>query len=386
MGITQEAGCGGNGAAGDRISLSKVPSGATTAISGLGIWTPHYPSAEMLVAALFDALQAASLALGPEAPADDPADLWPQMVQAIGKGVRQWKVDCSDCPVIFATTKGDIRRTIQTVVQPVLPSPKLADAAAAIADACGLTGEVICISTACTSSLAALCEAHVLLTTDSAISRVVIIAADAASAFVRDGFGSLHALASTGIKPFDQSRDGLLPGSAAAWCYLERAGDSQDDLRLLGWGLANDAVHLTAPDAQGRGLRAAIADALASARKSPTDIDVVIAHGTGTAFSDAMEAKVFAELFPHRPPLTAVKGVLGHTLGASGLVELAIARDMLHRGQVPPIVGLIHSRYAGINPVMQRPLRPPRPVQTVLKTASGFGGVNAAVIVGRCGA
>ena len=99
-----------------------------------------------------------------------------------------------------------------------------------------------------------------------------------------------------------------------------------------------------------------------------------------------MEAKVFAQLFPHRPPLTAVKGVLGHTLGASGLVELAIAQEMLRRQQVPPIAGLTQSDYAGINPVFQKSLWTPQPIHTVLKTASGFGGVNAAVIVGRCGA
>ncbi len=388
MGINLKTGHGGCGAVGQRdgISPSKVAGGAATALGGLGIWTPRYPSADMLFAALFDDPPADPLMSGVEPPAHDPADMWPQMVQVISRSVRQWKVDCSGCPVIFATTKGDIRRTIGSVAQARQPLPKLADDAVAMADACGLTGEVICISTACASSLAALCEAQLLLAADASIRRVAVITADVASAFVRDGFESLHALAGIGVRPFDQSRGGLLPGSAAAWCYLEHADESQGELRLLGWGLANDAAHLTAPDLQGRGLQAAIVEALASARKSPTDIDAIIAHGTGTAFSDAMEAKVFAELFPHRPPLAAVKGVLGHTLGASGLVELAIAREMLSRQQVPAVVGLNRSDYPGINPVFEKPLRPPQTVQTVLKTASGFGGINAAVIVGGGGA
>ncbi len=364
-------------------SEPSIPDGETTLLRGLGIWAPNYPSVEALCTPLFSDSPGAAPEACSRAATGDAATMWPEMMEAIINGVRGWDVDCGGCPLIFATAKGDIRRTLHTIDRNDDPLPTLADDAAAIANACGLDGEVIGISTACTSSLAALCEADLLLMTKPSIRRVVVVTADVASAFVCDGFQSLRAVAPAGVRPFDQSRGGLLPGSAAAWCYVERDGGKRDDLRLLGWGFANDAAHLTAPDSQGRGLRAAIFSAMESARQLPRDIDVIIAHGTGTAFSDAMEAGVFAEIFPHRPPLTAVKGLLGHTLGASGMVELAIAHEMLGRQCVPPIAGLDRSCYPGIDPVHGRPRVPVRPIRTVLKTASGFGGVNAAVMVGR---
>jgi len=352
-------------------------------LRGVGIWTPQYSSVAALCTAAFNSSAAATSKAGLHRASADAADLWPQIVDAIVQGVCGWHVDLAGCPLIFATTKGDIRRTIRVVGQPDAPLPKLADDAIAIADACGFCGEVICISTACASSLAALCEAHLLLTSQPSLDRVAIVTADTASAFVQDGFASLRAVAEAGARPFDASHGGLCPGSAAAWCLLERGAALPNDIQLLGWGLANDAAHLTAPDAQGRGLTAAIHSAVQAGNMALDDIDVIMAHGTGTAFSDAMEARVFAQLFAHQPPLTAAKGLLGHTLGASGLLELSIACEMLRRQQIPPIAGLIRCDYPGINPVCGQPTQPTRPIRTVLKTASGFGGVNAAVIIGR---
>ena len=352
-------------------------------IRGLGIWTPRYGSGEDIFNAMAmpesEITPSYVAASAPGAP--DAAELWPELLAAISSRVQAWDIDLSGCPLIFASAKGDIRRTLRTLNQPGDAIPHLADDARHIARLCGFSDQVICLSTACASSLAALCEAQLILATQPHTPRVAVITADMASAFVMDGFRSLRATAADLCRPFDARRTGLAVGSGAAWAVLERPGEIRDSIELLGWGIANDATHLTAPDPMGGGLRSAIEQALAVADIPPEYIDVLLAHGTGTPFNDAMEARVFAQLFPHRPPLTAAKGLLGHSLGASGLLELALAAEILRQQLIPPIFGLRKTDYPGLHPVCGQALRLDRPIRTILKTASGFGGVNAAVMV-----
>ena len=355
----------------------------TVVIRGLGIWTPRYRSAAEIFTAMAtpesEIPPSYAAASNPDAP--DGAELWADALAAISQGVKGWDIDLSDCPLIFASAKGDIRRTTGTLDQPGAAISPLADDARSVARLCGFSSPVICLSTACASSLAALCEAQLILATQPDTPRVAVITADLASTFVMDGFRSLRATAADLCRPFDACRAGLAVGAGAAWTFLERSGAKTDSMEIIGWGMGHDATHLTAPDPMGGGLRSAIEQTLAVAGVPPADIDVLLAHGTGTPFNDAMEARVFAQLFPHRPPLTAAKGLLGHSLGASGLLELALAAEILQHQVIPPIFGLRTTDYPGLNPVCGQSLRPDRPIRTILKTASGFGGVNAAVMV-----
>ena len=355
----------------------------TVVIRGLGIWTPRYRSAAEIFTAMAtpesEITPSYVAASNPDAP--DGAELWPDALTAISHGVKGWGIDLSNCPLIFASAKGDIRRTIRTLDQPETTIPHLADDARRVALLCGFSDQIICLSTACASSLAALCEAQLILATQSDTPRVAVITVDLASTFVMDGFRSLRATAADLCRPFDACRAGLAVGTGAAWAFLERSRAKTDSMEIIGWGIANDATHLTAPDPMGGGLRSAIEQALAVADIPPEYIDVLLAHGTGTPFNDAMEARVFAQLFPHRPPLTAAKGLLGHSLGASGLLELALAAEILRQQLIPPIFGLRKTDYPGLHPVCGQALRLDRPIRTILKTASGFGGVNAAVMV-----
>ncbi|MGC8560493.1 MAG: beta-ketoacyl synthase N-terminal-like domain-containing protein [Phycisphaerae bacterium] len=357
----------------------------TVVIRGLGIWTPRYRSAADIFTALATPeSQITPSYVAPSTPAaPDGAELWPDALAAISDGVKGWDIDLNDCPLVFASAKGDIRRTLRPLDQPGNTIPHLADDARRMAHLCGFSDQIICLSTACASSLAALCEAQLILATQPDIPRVAVITVDLASTFVMDGFRSLRATAADLCRPFDVCRTGLAVGSGAAWAFLERSAGTTDSMEIIGWGIANDATHLTAPDPTGGGLRSAIEQALAVADIPRADVDVVLAHGTGTPFNDAMEARVFAHVFPHRPPLTAAKGLLGHSLGASGLLELALAAEILQHQLIPPICGLRTTDYQGLNPVCGRALRPDRPIRTILKTASGFGGVNAAVMVRR---
>ncbi|NNM88297.1 MAG: beta-ketoacyl-[acyl-carrier-protein] synthase family protein, partial [Phycisphaerae bacterium] len=148
---------------------------------------------------------------------------------------------------------------------------------------------------------------------------------------------------------------------------------------LVGWGMAADAVHRTAPDRAAGGLMRAIRSALGMAGIGPEAIDVVVVHGTGTRYNDQMEATAMRGLFSHHPALTGIKGLIGHTLGAAGLIETLLAGRCLITGKVPPMVGLQQSEYLDLNLIIQS--GPARPLRYLLKTASGFGGLNAAVIL-----
>ena len=126
-------------------------------------------------------------------------------------------------------------------------------------------------------------------------------------------------------------------------------------------------------------------NALAIAQLHPHDIDVIFAHGTGTRYNDAMETIAIKALFSpqnsptnHRPAVTAVKGLIGHTLGASALIETALAVRILETQLIPPITGLRNPESTGLDLVTT-----PRftTVRHIMKIASGFGGLNAAIIL-----
>ncbi len=297
--------------------------------------------------------------------------------------------DASHCGVILATAKGNISEIEAWMAalrqgSRIDPVPELmSDSLQAVTHQFGFGGPCYVLSTACTSGLTALIEAGELLA-GGVVSEVVVVAAETITDFTHSGFQALKALTKTTCRPFDKSRDGLALGSAAAACLLRRIEPwprSEGTVSLVGWGMAADAVHRTAPDRTAGGLIRAIRSALAMAGLGPEAIDVVAVHGTGTRYNDQMEATALRALFSHQPAITGIKGLIGHTLGAAGLIETLLAGRCLITGLVPPMVGLQQSEYPDLNLVIQS--GPVRPLKYLLKTASGFGGLNAAVILSQ---
>ena len=314
-------------------------------------WTPQYPSLD----SLWHACLAAQLKR-PEPRRDEPAEqaLWHHMLANI-------PTTPTNSPLVFSTTKGDLR---------VLGNIA-ASAAAQLHPAPG----AYAISAACASGVVALIDAA-LHTRHGAPTPVA--GADMAGSFVSDGFAAFKALSASHCRPFDAARDGLILGSAAASCLVRPA--LPEDITIAGFGFRCDAVHMTAPDRHARSLIAAIHDALAMANIPPADVDAILAHATGTRYNDAMEATAFRAVFgPRSPAITGIKGVIGHTLGAAGLIETAIACRMLADQTIPPMAGLQHSEYADLDLVIAQPRR--QPLNIILKTASGFGGMNAALLL-----
>lgn len=189
------------------------------------------------------------------------------------------------------------------------------------------------------------------------------------------------------VRPFERERRGVLLGEGAAAVLLEpverAAARGRRPLALVrGVGLSCDAFHETAPDPLG--VERAMRDAHHRAQLGPEDIDLLVAHGTGTALNDDNEVRVLRAVFgthAGRPLITALKSMTGHTSGASGLMSVVIAVECLRHATIPPIVGLTTPLPGGegLDFVCGRARR--RHVRTAQVDAFGFGGVNAVAIL-----
>jgi 3-oxoacyl-[acyl-carrier-protein] synthase II len=240
------------------------------------------------------------------------------------------------------------------------------------------------VSAACASSTLGLAVGADLISSGMSCS-VLVVAADIVSRFSFLGFNALNALSPGACRPFDKDRDGLLLGDGAAAVLLAdgdyvRLAERRPLARLSGWGVANDATHITAPARDGRGLIAAIDSALKRARLEPRGIGAFSAHGTGTVYNDAMELTALDAVFGDRPfPVFSIKGAVGHTLGAAGGIEALVSARALVEGLVPPTLGLEHPEPKAHGRVSGEAQK--FSSKRIMKTNSGFGGVNVALIL-----
>jgi 3-oxoacyl-(acyl-carrier-protein) synthase len=256
-----------------------------------------------------------------------------------------------------------------------------------VAAAIGARGPVMTTQLACASGTQAVAMAADWVRAGQA-DVVLAGGSDLLCRFVVAGFNSLRATAEV-ARPFDRDRRGLVLGEGAAVLVIEeeehaaRRG-ARAAARVLGTGAAGDAVHMTAPDREGGGVVRAIRAALADAGVMPAGVDFVSAHGTGTPFNDAMEARALVQLFGERAvPVNSIKGAIGHTLGAAGAFEAVLCAEVLARGAVPPTAGLLEvdPECAGLDLV--RGAARPCDARVALSTSSGFAGANAALLLGR---
>lgn len=231
------------------------------------------------------------------------------------------------------------------------------------------------VSNACVSGASALIEGLELVQ-DGDADAALVLATDALTPFVAQGFHSLQGDSPTGTRPFDATRDGLSLGESAAALVLARAPGP----RVHGYGASNDANHISGPDRQGGGLALAIERALAGVDRSR--IVAICAHGTGTVYNDAMEARAFHRVFGSKPPpVFGIKGSIGHTLGAAGLLEVIVSLRVATEGVIPPTVGYRKGEPEHPLDVVHGKPRTVKP-GLVLTTNSGFGGMNTAIVVG----
>jgi 3-oxoacyl-[acyl-carrier-protein] synthase II len=287
--------------------------------------------------------------------------------------------------VLLATTAGEIEQ-MEAAVLDGTGTGEASDPSRLLERVCALCGpgcSGLVFSAACASSTVALARAASLIRS-GARGSVLVVACDAVSEFVYAGFATLNALDPAGARPFDKNRQGLSLGEAAAAMLLmgetRTRGEGRPILgEIAGWSLTNDATHVTRPDPAGTQLARASLQAIASAGIEPDRIGFISAHGTGTQHNDAMEIAAFRSVLPPRP-LFSVKGSIGHTLGAAGLVEAIVTLRALGEGLVPPTPGLSDPDADAVGWASPEPVRLDG-TRAALTTNSGFGGINAALVL-----
>jgi 3-oxoacyl-[acyl-carrier-protein] synthase II len=191
-------------------------------------------------------------------------------------------------------------------------------------------------------------------------------------------------------RPFDAGRDGFVMAEGAAVLVLEErsralARGAPVYAELCGFGLTNDAHHMTAPRPDGRQAARAMRSALAEAHVSPEEVGYINAHGSSTPLNDPTETSSIKQVFgdqAYRVPLSGTKGYYGHALGASGAIEAAICALAARRGWLPPTVNLETPDPACDLPQVTGEGRDLAP-EVLLSNSFGFGGINAALVFRR---
>lgn len=288
-----------------------------------------------------------------------------------------------DLQLIISTTKGNVELLAEGC-QEIDQRAFLYGSAQRIAQQIGAVHAPIVISNACISGVSAFVVAQDVLLS-KAQKHVVIVGCDVLSEFITSGFASFRSISSQPCRPYDAERDGLTLGEACGALLLttEPRYATHPMVRLEGGAITNDANHISGPSRTGDGLYYAISEAMQQANAVQDDVAFVNTHGTATRYNDEMESKALAWAELCSVPLNSLKGYIGHTLGASGVVETILCVEQLRRGSIVATKGYLSSDLPYKLCLSDKP-------QTIsgkccVKSASGFGGCNAAIVL-RLGA
>ena len=247
----------------------------------------------------------------------------------------------------------------------------------------GISAPCQVISNACASGTNAIGHAFECVRSGR-YERILTGGYDALSELVFVGFDSLQASTPEKCRPFDRDRTGMVLGEGAAILALEnldaaRARGARVLAEVTGYGMSTDNFHLTQPDPSGIGPRRAMERALDSAQISADAIDYINAHGTATPFNDAAEGKAISELFG-RVPVSSTKGMMGHSLGAAGAIEVVVCLLALQHQFLPGNINFgAPDENIDLNVIANKTR--PAALRTVLSNSFGFGGTNASIAI-----
>lgn len=291
------------------------------------------------------------------------------------------KLSSADTLFILSTTKGNIELIEQgDVNETTRKRVSLFDTAKTIAARFGAVNKPLVVSNACISGVLAVIVAKRLLQSGK-YKHAVITGADVLSKFIVSGFQSLQAMSVNPCKPFDKSRDGINLGECAATIVLTTDASLSNGIQVNGGASSNDANHISGPSRTGAELASAIQQAMAESNLTATDLSFISAHGTATIYNDEMEAKAFNHAGLQAVPVHSLKGNFGHTLGAAGILESVLSYQSLLNGVVLPSRSF---EVLGVSePVIVNTELKISNKANALKTASGFGGCNAAIVYSK---
>ena len=256
-----------------------------------------------------------------------------------------------------------------------------------LASELGFAGVNIMIPTACAAGNYAIAHAYDVLQAE----RADLMLAGGADSFTRityTGFARLGAIAPEICQPFDRYRKGMIPGEGAGMLVLEtleraRKRGARIYAEVAGYGLSCDAHHMTAAHPQGDGAARAMQHALDESGLTPEDVSYISAHGTGTPTNDRLETIAVKRLFKdaaYRVPISSIKSMLGHTMGAASAIEAAVCALAVFNDRVPPTINLnepVPDCDLDYVPNYARELR----VNVAMNNAYAFGGNNASLIL-----
>ncbi|KAA2241806.1 beta-ketoacyl synthase [Chitinophaga agrisoli] len=283
---------------------------------------------------------------------------------------------------IVSTTKGNIELLEQQPDHPPLPQMELFATARKVAGFFNFTATPLVVSNACISGLMAILMGKRLIAS-GAYDHAVVAGADVITQFVLSGFQSFQAVSNEPCRPFDAARKGVTLGEGAATVILsrEQALAPAGAVLVKAGSISNDANHISGPSRTGAELGMAMRQAMLNSNLTPDDIGFVAAHGTATLYNDEMEAKAVHLAGLQEAPVNSFKGYYGHTLGAAGLIEAIIGNHALQAGLIIPTKGF---EELGVSmPVKVNRILTEQPAQHYLKTVSGFGGCNAALVLSK---
>jgi 3-oxoacyl-[acyl-carrier-protein] synthase I len=256
----------------------------------------------------------------------------------------------------------------------------LPGSATLLADHFSFARQPIIVSNACISGLLGMITGMRLIRA-GLFENAVVTGADVISRFILSGFDSFQALSPTHCKPFDKDRNGINLGEGAATIVLSSRAEFNSGLRLRGGSIGNDANHISGPSRTGQELCQVIGKSLEDAGCKRGEIDFISAHGTATLYNDEMEAKAITLAGLQTVPVNSLKGYYGHTLGAAGLIESIVTLQSMREDLVLPSMGFGDNGVTTPLNVCSSLLH--ASLNTCLKTASGFGGCNAAVVMSK---
>ena len=303
------------------------------------------------------------------------------MIEQIASVVSQSGISLEerDVQLVISTTKGNIEllaENCENLAQEVF----IYNSAEKIANHFGAVNRPIVVSNACISGLSAFVIAKREIERGRC-KHAIVVGGDVLSEFITAGFASFKSISPQPCRPYDAERDGLSLGEAAGAVVLTTEAKYADEarIRLAGGAISNDANHISGPSRTGDGLYYAMRNAMIEADVKSQDIGFVNTHGTATRFNDEMESKAVAWAELCETPLNSIKGFIGHTLGASGVVEAILCVEQLKQGRIFGTVGFVSSDVP--HTLQLSAEEQPIKKRCCVKTASGFGGCNAAIVL-----
>ena len=324
-------------------------------------------------------------------------------ISAASAALRDGGIDTRDelgdrWSVCIGTTSGepqeierydDLRIAGADAGQPLLSRYPCHLVAANVAADFGISGGVSVVPAACAAGNYAIAHGVDALRADRA-DWVLAGGADCFSRITFSGFARLGAIARDRCQPFDLNRQGMIPGEGAAMLLLERldkarARRARVYAEVAGYGLSCDAHHMTGAHPEGVGAVRAMELALADARVDRRDVSYICAHGTGTRSNDRVETVAVKRVFTREaaPPMSSIKSMLGHAMGAASAIEAAVCALAVARDKVPPTIN-----YHDPDPECDLDCVPntyrEMPVEVAMNNAYAFGGTNSSLLIKKC--